>query len=53
MTTTNRIQAGAGPIKDAVLRHKTRLNSELVKLKIKRGVTSNKELQVGGGVGGS
>ena len=32
------IQAGDGPIKQAVLRHKTRLNGELQKIKIKRGV---------------
>ncbi|KAK2460909.1 hypothetical protein APHAL10511_007379 [Amanita phalloides] len=38
------IQAGDGPIKQAVLRHKTRLHGELQKLKIKRGVRSNAEL---------
>jgi putative methyltransferase len=38
------IQAGDGPIKQAVLRHKTRLNSELQRIKIKRGVKSNIEL---------
>ncbi|KAL0067862.1 hypothetical protein AAF712_005030 [Marasmius tenuissimus] len=38
------IQAGDGPIKQAVLRHKTRLKAELQKLKIKRGVGSNTEL---------
>lgn len=32
------IQAGDGPIKQAILRHKTRLHSELEKIKIKRGV---------------
>lgn len=42
------IQAGDGPIKQAVLRHKTRLRGELQKLKIKRGVRLNSELaQVG------
>ncbi|KAE9408379.1 S-adenosyl-L-methionine-dependent methyltransferase [Gymnopus androsaceus JB14] len=38
------IQAGDGPIKQAVLRHKTRLSGELQKLKIKRGVKSNEDL---------
>ncbi|KAF9266542.1 S-adenosyl-L-methionine-dependent methyltransferase [Marasmius fiardii PR-910] len=38
------IQAGDGPIKQAILRHKTRLKAELQKLKIKRGVASNAEL---------
>ncbi len=38
------IQAGDGPIKQAVLRHKARLNGELQKLKIKRGYTSNDQL---------
>jgi putative methyltransferase len=38
------IQAGDGPIKQAVLRHKTRLHGEFQKLKIKRGVTSNAQL---------
>jgi putative methyltransferase len=38
------IEAGDGPIKQAVLRHKTRLHSELVKLKIKKGVKDNKDL---------
>ncbi|KAL0577649.1 hypothetical protein V5O48_004338 [Marasmius crinis-equi] len=38
------IQAGDGPIKQAVLRHKTRLKAELQKLKIKRGAGSNAEL---------
>ncbi|CAE7049894.1 unnamed protein product [Rhizoctonia solani] len=38
------IQAGDGPIKQAVNRHKTRLQAELVKLKIRKGVKSNKEL---------
>ena len=42
------IQAGDGPIKQAVLRHKTRLHSELQKLKIKRGVKSNEELAQSG-----
>ncbi|THV02847.1 S-adenosyl-L-methionine-dependent methyltransferase [Dendrothele bispora CBS 962.96] len=38
------IQAGDGPIKQAILRHKTRLHGEFQKLKIKRGVKSNEEL---------
>ncbi len=38
------IQAGDGPIKQAVLRHRTRLNSEFQRVKIKRGVKSNDEL---------
>ncbi|KAF8442409.1 S-adenosyl-L-methionine-dependent methyltransferase [Boletus edulis BED1] len=38
------IQAGDGPIKQAVLRHKTRLRSELQRIKVKRGVKSDKEL---------
>lgn len=38
------IQAGDGSVKQAVLRHKTRLRSELQRIKIKRGVSSNLEL---------
>jgi len=38
------IQAGDGPIKQAVLRHKTRLHGEFQKIKIKRGATSNQDL---------
>lgn len=38
------IQAGDGPIKQAILRHKTRLHGEFQKLKIKRGATSNEQL---------
>lgn len=38
------IQAGDGPIKQAILRHKTRLSAELTKLKIRRGVKSIEEL---------
>lgn len=42
------IQAGDGPLKQAILRHKTRLHSELTRIKIKRGAKSNEELaQVG------
>ncbi|EMD34155.1 hypothetical protein CERSUDRAFT_55626 [Gelatoporia subvermispora B] len=41
---SNGIQAGDGPIKQAVLRHKTRLNGEFQKLKIKRGAKSTAEL---------
>ncbi|KAJ6577367.1 S-adenosyl-L-methionine-dependent methyltransferase [Mycena capillaripes] len=42
------IQAGDGPIKQAILRHKTRLHGEFQKLKIKRGVKSNAELAQSG-----
>jgi putative methyltransferase len=38
------IQSGDGPIKQAINRHKTRLQAELVKLKVRRGVQSNAEL---------
>ncbi|KZO96580.1 williams-Beuren syndrome critical region protein 20 copy A [Calocera viscosa TUFC12733] len=38
------IQASDGPIKQAVLRHQTRLKAELVKLKIKKGVQDNEGL---------
>lgn len=38
------VEAGDGPVKQAVLRHKTRLRSELVKVKIKKGVKDNQEL---------
>ncbi|KAG6899090.1 hypothetical protein C0993_000994 [Termitomyces sp. T159_Od127] len=38
------IQAGDGPVKQAILRHKTRLHGELQKIKIKRGVKTNDEL---------
>ncbi|KAI0261510.1 S-adenosyl-L-methionine-dependent methyltransferase [Gloeopeniophorella convolvens] len=41
---SNGIQAGDGPVKQAVLRHKTRLRSELQRVKIKRGAKSNSEL---------
>lgn len=40
----NGIQAGDGPVKQAILRHKTRLHSELSRAKIKRGVKSNNQL---------
>lgn len=42
------IQAGDGPIKQAVLRHKARLNAELQKVKIKKGVRTSVELAVPG-----
>ncbi|KAF9516996.1 hypothetical protein BS47DRAFT_1340320 [Hydnum rufescens UP504] len=46
------IQAGDGPIKQAILKHKTRLHSELVKIKVKRGVKNDKDLaQSEGGSG--
>ena len=38
------IQASDGPTKQAIMRHKTRLQAELVKLKVKRGAKSNYEL---------
>ncbi|KAL1677689.1 S-adenosyl-L-methionine-dependent methyltransferase [Schizophyllum commune] len=38
------IQAGDGPVKQAVLRHKTRLQGEWTKMKIKRGARSNEDL---------
>lgn len=38
------IQAGDGPIKQAILRHKTRLRGELEKYKIKHGARSHKDL---------
>lgn len=41
---SNGIQAGDGPVKQAVLRHKTRLNGEFQKIKIKRGAKSAQEL---------
>ncbi|KAH8118130.1 S-adenosyl-L-methionine-dependent methyltransferase [Phellopilus nigrolimitatus] len=42
------IQAGDGPIKQAILRHKTRLHAELTKIKIKRGAKTLAELAQGG-----
>ena len=49
----NGIQAGDGPLKQAVLRHKTRLHSEFTRAKIRRGVRSNEELaQTGDGRAG-
>ncbi|KAJ7671620.1 S-adenosyl-L-methionine-dependent methyltransferase [Mycena polygramma] len=42
------IQAGDGPIKQAILRHKTRLHGEFQKLKIKRGVRSDADLAQSG-----
>lgn len=41
---TKGIQAGDGPIKQAILRHKTRLHGEFQKIKIKKGVSSNHQL---------
>ncbi|KAH7884674.1 S-adenosyl-L-methionine-dependent methyltransferase [Phlebopus sp. FC_14] len=38
------IQAGDGPVKQAILRHKTRLRSEFQRIKVKRGVKSDVEL---------
>lgn len=42
------IQAGDGPVKQAIMRHKTRLHSELQKIKIKRGIASNIDLAQNG-----
>jgi hypothetical protein len=41
---SNGIQAGDGQIKQAVLRHKTRLHSEFQRIKIRKGAKSNSEL---------
>ena len=42
------IQAGDGPVKQAVTRHKTRLQGEWTKIKIRRGAKSNEDMaQVG------
>lgn len=41
---TNGIQASEGAVKQAVLRHKTRLHSEFQRIKIKRGVQSTSQL---------
>lgn len=35
---------GDGPIKQAILKHKTRLNAELVKIQVQRGLTTKKDL---------
>jgi len=42
------IQAGDGPIKQAVKRHKARLQAELVRLKIAKGATKNEDLAIQG-----
>lgn len=42
------IQAGDGPIKQAILRHRTRLHGELQKIKIRRGIASNSDLAQNG-----
>ncbi|QRV75108.1 SAM-dependent methyltransferase [Ceratobasidium sp. AG-Ba] len=39
------IQAADGPIKQAIYRHKTRLQAELAKTKIRRGAQSNQDLE--------
>ncbi|KAF8624546.1 hypothetical protein AX15_005849 [Amanita polypyramis BW_CC] len=44
LLTPGGIQASDGPVKQAVLRHKTRLHGELERLKIRRGARSNTEL---------
>jgi putative methyltransferase len=38
------IQAGDGPIRQAVLRHKTRMKAELVMIKVKRGIARDEDL---------
>jgi 25S rRNA (cytosine2278-C5)-methyltransferase len=38
------IQAGDGPIKQAVLRHKTRMKAELAMIKVKRGIARDEDL---------
>jgi len=40
------IQAGDGPVKQALLRHKTRLRSEWQRVKIRRGVKTDSELEL-------
>lgn len=44
------IQAGDGPIKQAIMRHKTRLSAEFAKLKVKQNATSNLDLAQQGDV---
>jgi 25S rRNA (cytosine2278-C5)-methyltransferase len=44
LLTPGGIQAGDGPLKQAVLRHKTRLNAEFQRIKIKRGAVTDSEL---------
>lgn len=46
--TRGGIQASDGPTKQAIMRHKTRLQAELVKLKVKQGAKSNHELATEG-----
>ncbi|KAH9068155.1 S-adenosyl-L-methionine-dependent methyltransferase [Lactarius deliciosus] len=41
------VQAGDGPVKQALLRHKTRLRSEFQRVKIRRGAKSDSELSLG------
>lgn len=41
------VQAGDGPVKRALLRHKTRLRSEFQRVKIRRGAKSDSELALG------
>ena len=38
------VQAGDGPVKQALLRHKTRIRSEFQRVKIRRGAKSDSEL---------
>ena len=41
------VQAGDGPVKQALLRHKTRLRGEFQRVKIRRGAKSDSELALG------
>ncbi|KAG5651745.1 hypothetical protein H0H81_007598 [Sphagnurus paluster] len=42
------IQAGDGPVKQSILRHRTRLHGEFQKIKIRRGARSDAELAQAG-----
>ncbi|TFY82877.1 hypothetical protein EWM64_g1133 [Hericium alpestre] len=44
LLSRNGIQAGDGPIKQAILRHKTRLRSEFQRIKIKKGARTDEQL---------
>ncbi|SSD59022.1 uncharacterized protein SCODWIG_00783 [Saccharomycodes ludwigii] len=43
LSKSKRIQMGKHPIKDFVIKHKTRLNSELVRFKIKHKISKNED----------
>jgi len=47
---TGSIQAGDGPVKQAVLRHKTRLRGEWQRIKIRRSARTDSELALAGDV---